>query len=88
MPIENDNITNSDESKRLPDQNPDPVTGPQTEGEKIAKPDFGGSKAQATQADFLDTEAEGTIAEGNVAAADEEDTYNLDGSNANNLRTK
>ncbi|KAA9340701.1 hypothetical protein [Adhaeribacter soli] len=67
-PFEKDKITNSDESKRLPDDNPEPVEGMKT--------------------DNLDTEPEGNIEEGNVAAKKEEDTRKLDGSNANNLRTK
>ncbi|MBC3540088.1 hypothetical protein ACFSC6_17005 [Rufibacter sediminis] len=88
MPIENDNITNSDESKRLPDDNPTPMKGAKTEDDAIAKPDLGGSRLQAMEADFLDPEPEGRFSEGNVAAEDEEDTTRLDGSNANNLRTK
>ena len=67
-PFEKDKITNSDESKRLPDDNPEPVEGMKT--------------------DNLDTEPEGNIEEGNVAAKKEENTRKLDGSNANNLRTK
>lgn len=63
-----DQITNADESKKLPDDNPDPVEGAQT--------------------DEFDREPEGTAAEGNVAAKKEEETRELDGSNANNLRTK
>ncbi|KAA3436866.1 hypothetical protein [Rufibacter hautae] len=88
MPIQNNNITNSDESKRLPDENPDPVKGSKTEDDQTAKPDLGGSRLQAIEADFLDHEPEGRFSEGNVAAEDEEDTTELDGSNANNLRTK
>ncbi|WP_205499891.1 hypothetical protein [Rufibacter psychrotolerans] len=88
MPIENNNITNADESKRLPDSNPSPFTGAKTEDDQVAKPDLGGSPLQAQEADFLDHEPEGRLAEGNVAAEDEEDTTELDGSNANNLRTK
>ena len=67
-PDENDQMTNSDESKKLPDDNPEPLEGIKT--------------------DDLDLKPEGNIAEGNVAAKKEEDTRKLDGSNANNLRTK
>lgn len=67
-PFEKDKITNSDESKRLPDDNPEPVEGMKT--------------------DNLDPEPEGNIEEGNVAAKKEEDTRKVDGSNANNMRTK
>ncbi|WP_207431984.1 hypothetical protein [Sabulibacter ruber] len=88
MPIENDNITNADESKRLPDSNPSPVKGPKSDYDEVAKPDLGGSPLQAQEADFLDHEHEGKFSEGNIAAEDEEDTTQLDGSNANNLRTK
>jgi len=38
--------------------------------------------------DELDTSYEGVKEAGNVAAADEKNTNILDGSNANNLRTK
>ena len=61
-------ITNSDESKKLPDDNPEPLEGIKT--------------------DDLDLKPEGNIAEGNVAAKTEEDARKLDGSNANNWRTK
>ena len=67
-PDDKDFITNSDESKRVPDDNPEPLEGIKT--------------------DDLDLKPEGNIAEGNVAAKKEEDTRQLDGSNANNLRTK
>ncbi len=67
-PDDKDQITNSDESKKLPDDNPEPLEGIKT--------------------DELDQEPEGNIAEGNVAAKTEEQTRKLDGSNANNLRTK
>ena len=67
-PDDKDQITNSDESKKLPDDNPEPLEGIKT--------------------DDLDLKPEGNIAEGNVAAKKEEDTRKLDGSNANNLRTK
>ena len=40
------------------------------------------------ETDELDTSYEGVIEGGNVAAADENETNNLDGSNVNNLRTK
>ncbi|WP_192820210.1 hypothetical protein [Rufibacter sp. LB8] len=88
MPIEKDKITNSDESQKLPDQNPSPTSGNQSEAEEIAKPDRGGSGTEAQETDYLDTAPEGTKAAGNVAAAEEKDTWELDGSNANNLRTK
>jgi hypothetical protein len=38
--------------------------------------------------DEMDKDYEGTRDAGNVAAADETDTDSLDGSNANNMRTK
>jgi len=88
MPIQNDNITNSDESQRLPDDTPTPNKGQQSEADEIAKPDRGGSGNQAKETDYLDEAPEGTKSAGNVAAANEEETWNLDGSNANNLRTK
>ncbi|QHL89204.1 hypothetical protein GU926_17915 [Nibribacter ruber] len=88
MPIDQDMITNSDESKKLPDDTPSPTTGNQSEDQNIAKPDLGGNPLQAKETDILDTEPEGEKAEGNVAASNEEDTHHLDGSNANNLRTK
>ncbi|ALJ01470.1 hypothetical protein DC20_14465 [Rufibacter tibetensis] len=87
MPIENDDITNADESKRLPDENPKPVKGAYKDYPE-GKPDLGGSRLEAIEADHLDHEHEGRFAEGNIAAKDEEDTTELDGSNANNLRTK
>ena len=68
QPDDKDQITNSDESKKLPDDNPEPLEGIKT--------------------DDLDLTPDGNIAEGNVAAKNEEDTRKLDGSNANNLRTK
>ena len=68
QPDDKDQITNSDESKKLPDDNPEPLEGIKT--------------------DDLDLKPEGNSAEGNVAAKNEEDTRKLDGSNANNLRTK
>jgi hypothetical protein len=67
-PDEKDQITNADESKKLPDDSPEPLEG--------------------TKTDDLDLEPEGNIEEGNVAAKKEEDARKLDGSNANNLRTK
>ncbi|MFC5271802.1 hypothetical protein [Adhaeribacter terreus] len=67
-PDDKDQITNADESKRLPDDNPEPLEDIKT--------------------DELDLKPEGTVAEGNVAAKNEEDTRKLDGSNANNMRTK
>ncbi|TPE45249.1 hypothetical protein [Pontibacter mangrovi] len=70
-PKEDDIITNADESKKLPDENPEPLTGVKKEG-----------------VDILDKEQEGVEEGGNVAAKNEEVTRELDGSNANNLRTK
>jgi len=70
-PKEEDIITNEDESKRLPDENPEILTGTKMEDH-----------------DILDNEPEGKEEGGNVAAKDEKDTRELDGSNANNLRTK
>lgn len=70
-PKEDDIITNADESKRLPDENPEPLTGTKKE-----------------EVDILDKEYEGKEKAGNVAAKNEEETRKLDGSNANNLRTK
>lgn len=71
IPREDDIITNSDESERLPDENPEPLEGVKKE-----------------EHDILDAEPEGAEEGGNVAAKNEEDTRKLDGSNANNLRTK
>ncbi|MCX2741308.1 hypothetical protein [Pontibacter anaerobius] len=70
-PKEDDIITNADESKRLPDENPEPLKGVKKE-----------------ESEILDNEPEGKEEGGNVAAKNEEDTRELDGSNANNLRTK
>ena len=70
-PKEEDIITNADESKRLPDETPEILTGTKMENH-----------------DILDNEPEGKEEGGNVAAKDEKDTRELDGSNANNLRTK
>ncbi len=67
-PRENDYITNADESKKLPNDNPDPLSSDQT--------------------DIFDQEYEGQQAAGNIRAENEWDTEQLDGSNANNLRTK
>ncbi|CAN5894839.1 hypothetical protein BH24BAC1_BH24BAC1_29530 [soil metagenome] len=67
-PLQEDIVTNSDENKKLPDDNPEPLEG--------------------VKMDELDTEEEGKEAGGNVAAKNEADTQALDGSNANNLRTK
>jgi hypothetical protein len=71
IPREDDYITNSEESERLPDENPEPLEG-------LKKEDR----------DILDNEPEGKEEGGNAAAKNEEDTRKLDGSNANNLRTK
>jgi hypothetical protein len=70
-PKEDDIITNADESKRLPDENPEPLT--HTKKESV---------------DILETGFEGKEDGGNAAAKNEIDTRKLDGSNANNLRTK
>ena len=78
-PKEDDIITNADESKRLPDENPEPLEGVKKDEVEIKQP---------KQTDILDAEPEGKEEAGNVAAKDEKDTRELDGSNANNLRTK
>ncbi|MCJ8164712.1 hypothetical protein MKJ04_07645 [Pontibacter sp. E15-1] len=70
-PKDEDIITNADESKRLPEENPEPLTGHKKE-----------------ETDILETGFEGKEEAGNVAAKKEEDTRELDGSNANTLRTK
>ncbi len=67
-PKEDDNITNADESKKLPDANPDPLQGNQT--------------------DEFDPTYEGQEDAGNAGAVIEWDAEQLDGSTANNLRTK
>lgn len=67
-PLSDDIVTNSDENKRLPDDNPEPL--------------------ESVKMDKLDTEEEGKEEKGNVAAKNEAATQELDGSNANNLRTK
>ncbi|MEJ8803627.1 hypothetical protein [Pontibacter sp. H249] len=71
MPKDDDIITNADESKKLPDENPEPLTG-----------------TKKKETDIIDNEPEGKEEGGNAAAKNEEDTRELDGSNANNLRTK
>ncbi|WP_162428504.1 hypothetical protein [Pontibacter pudoricolor] len=78
-PGEDDIITNADEGKRLPDENPEPLEGVKKDEVEIKSP-----KSE----DILDPEPEGKEVGGNVAAKDEKDTRELDGSNANNLRTK
>ncbi|MGV3538453.1 MAG: hypothetical protein ACO1OQ_01495 [Rufibacter sp.] len=88
MPIEKDSLTNAEESKRLPEENPTPTQGNQSQAEEIAKPDRGGSGTQAKESDYLDHEPEGSRAEGNIAADNEEAAWKLAGSHANNLRTK
>ncbi|MBC5994808.1 hypothetical protein [Pontibacter cellulosilyticus] len=75
-PKEDDIITNADEGKRLPDENPEPLKG--------VKKD----EVETKPVDIMDNEHEGKEEGGNVAAKNEEDTRKLDGSNANNLRTK
>lgn len=75
-PKEDDIITNADESKRLPDENPEPLEGVKKDETEIKS------------VDIMDNEYEGKEEAGNVAAKNEEDTRKLDGSNANNLRTK
>jgi hypothetical protein len=75
-PQEDDIITNADEGKRLPDENPEPLEG--------VKKD----EVETSPVDIMDNEHEGKEEGGNVAAKSEEDTRKLDGSNANNLRTK
>ena len=76
MPKEDDIITNADESKRLPDENPEPLEG-------VKKDEI-----ETSPVDIMDNEHEGKEEGGNIAAKSEEDTRKLDGSNANNLRTK
>lgn len=78
-PKEDDIITNADESKRLPDENPEPLESVKKDELEIKQP---------KQTDIMDNEREGKEAAGNVAAKDPEDTEKLDGSNANNLYTK
>lgn len=51
-------------------------------------PGSGVSLGPPQDTDELDTTYEGSREAGNVAAADEKETDNLDGSNMNNLRTK
>lgn len=75
-PKEDDIITNADEGKRLPDENPEPLEGTKKD------------EVETRSVDILDNEYEGKEEAGNVAATNEEDTRKLDGSNANNLRTK
>lgn len=67
-PKENEQITNADESKKLSDANPDPLSGNQT--------------------DMFDPEYEGQEDVGNVGDENEWNAEQLDGSTANNLRTK
>lgn len=75
-PKEDDFITNADEGKRLPDENPEPLTGVKKDETEIKR------------VDILEKGFEGKEEGGNAAARNEEDTRDLDGSNANNLRTK
>lgn len=51
-------------------------------------PDDNPEPLEGMKADEFDTEEEGKEVGGNVAARNEADTQRLDGSNANNLRTK
>ncbi|MDX5345940.1 MAG: hypothetical protein LPK19_01725 [Hymenobacteraceae bacterium] len=62
-------ITNTDENRQLPEENPEPLK-------------------ETMKSDEFDQEPEGKEQEGNVAAKTESQTRKLDGSNANNLRTK
>ena len=78
-PKDDDIITNADEGKRLPEENPEPLEGVKKEEQEI-------KTGQKT--DIMDNEREGKEEAGNVAAKDPEDTRELDGSNANNLYTK
>lgn len=78
-PKDDDIITNADEGKRLPDENPEPLEGVKKDEQEI-------KTGQKT--DIMDNEREGKEEAGNVAAKDPEDTRELDGSNANNLYTK
>ncbi|MCC9168024.1 hypothetical protein [Pontibacter harenae] len=45
MPKEDDHITNSDESKRLPDENPEPLEGTKKEQTDILESGFEGKEA-------------------------------------------
>jgi len=76
LPREDDFITNADEGKRLPDENPEPLEGVKKE------------EVKTIPTDIFESEPEGKEEGGNIAAKDEDDTRELDGSNANNLRTK
>ncbi len=78
-PKSDDIITNADEGKRLPDENPEPLKGVKKDELEIKQP---------KQTDQMDNEREGKEQAGNVAAKDPADTKKLDGSNANNLYTK
>ncbi|RDC64465.1 hypothetical protein [Adhaeribacter pallidiroseus] len=69
-PLDNDAITNADESNVIANNNPDPLP------------------SQQTDADIFDQEYEGKEEAGNVGAENEWDAEQLDGSTANNLRTK
>ena len=55
-PIEDDHITNADESKRLPDENPEPLEGTKKENVDILEAGFegkeeGGNAAAKKEAD-------------------------------------
>lgn len=69
-PLEDEPITNADESKVISNDSPDPLQSHQTD------------------TDVFDREYEGKEEVGNVGAENEWDAEQLDGSTANNLRTK
>ncbi|WP_299825867.1 hypothetical protein [uncultured Pontibacter sp.] len=73
---QDDIITNAAEGKRLPDENPEPLEG--------VKKD----EVETKPVNIVDNEHEGKEEAGNIAAKEEKDTRELDGSNANNMRTK
>jgi len=64
---------------------PDRITNSE-EGEVL--PGAETSESQLAENDEIDKNYEGNRDAGNVAATDEKGTNKLDGSNANNLRTK
>ena len=74
--------------------NPNPTPNP-IEPDKITNadeskelPGVNSSIQSPRETDELDTRYEGVREAGNIAAEDEKETDKLDGSNANNLRTK
>ena len=69
-------------------KNPDEQDKITNADESKKLPDDAPGPLEDIKTDALDPEQEGTVAEGNVAAKTEADARKLDGSNANNLRTK